>query len=42
MIGAWLGAVNGVAGIPASWKKRLNRQEEIDTLVEQIVARADR
>lgn len=40
MIGAWLGAANGVAGIPATWRKRLNRQEEIHTLVERIVARA--
>ena len=40
MIGAWLGAVNGVAGIPAHWLKRLNRQEEIHDLVERVVARA--
>lgn len=40
MIGAWLGAVNGAAGIPATWRKRLNRLEEIHTLVERIVARA--
>jgi ADP-ribosylglycohydrolase len=39
MIGAWLGAVNGVAGIPPAWRKRLNRQEEIHALVERIVAR---
>jgi ADP-ribosylglycohydrolase len=41
MIGAWLGAVNGVAGIPSAWRKRLNRREEIDTLIERIVARAE-
>jgi ADP-ribosylglycohydrolase len=40
MIGAWLGAVNGVAGIPSTWRNRLNRREEIDTLIERIADRA--
>lgn len=30
----------GPGGVPASWRKRLNRQEEIHALVERIVARA--
>jgi hypothetical protein len=42
MIGAWLGAANGVDGIPSAWRKRLNRQEEIHTLVERVVALAEK
>lgn len=39
MIGSWLGAANGVAGIPAAWRERLNKREEINALIERIVAR---
>lgn len=42
MIGAWLGAANGVDAIPSAWRKRLNRQEEIHNLVERVVALAER
>jgi ADP-ribosylglycohydrolase len=39
MIGAWLGAAGGMAVIPASWRERLNKREEITALIERIIAR---
>lgn len=38
--GDWFGAANGVAGIPAAWRERLKKREEINALIERIVARA--
>lgn len=40
LIGSWLGARLGLAGIPADWRDRLNARAEISALVERIVARA--
>ncbi len=40
LIGAWLGARLGLAGIPADWRDRLNSRAEITALVERIVTRA--
>jgi ADP-ribosylglycohydrolase len=40
LIGAWLGARLGLAGIPADWRDRLNARTEISALVERIVTRA--
>lgn len=39
MIGAWLGAYQGIQGIPADWCHRLTAHVQIETAVEQIVAR---
>jgi ADP-ribosylglycohydrolase len=40
MIGAWLGASNGVDAIPRSWQELLTAQKEITAAVERIVALA--
>lgn len=42
LIGAWLGARQGLAGIPAEWRNRLNARDEVGALVERVVTRAAR
>ena len=42
LIGAWLGARLGLAGIPDKWRNRLHARDEIGTLVERVVTRAAR
>jgi ADP-ribosylglycohydrolase len=42
LIGAWLGARQGLSGIPADWRNRLNARDEVGALVERIVTRAAR
>jgi ADP-ribosylglycohydrolase len=39
MIGTWLGALQGMQGIPADWRDKLNAKQEINRCVERIVAR---
>jgi ADP-ribosylglycohydrolase len=38
MVGAWLGAYHGIAGIPEAWRARLNAADLIEAAVEKIVA----
>lgn len=40
LIGAWLGARHGLAGVPAAWRERLAAREEIAALTDRLVARA--
>lgn len=39
MIGAWMGAVHGMEGIPAEWLSRLNARERIQKALDQLYAR---
>jgi ADP-ribosylglycohydrolase len=39
MIGTWLGALQGMQGIPVEWREKLRAKEEIGRCVERIVAR---
>ncbi|WP_298269045.1 ADP-ribosylglycohydrolase family protein [Geobacter sp.] len=37
LIGAWLGAFHGIAGIPAAWRERLADRDEIERDVEELL-----
>lgn len=37
MIGAWLGALHGLDGIPSEWRDKLNAREEIERCIDKIV-----
>jgi ADP-ribosylglycohydrolase len=39
MIGAWMGAVHGMEGIPAEWLSRLNARERIQKALDQLDVR---
>jgi ADP-ribosylglycohydrolase len=39
MIGAWMGAVHGMEGIPADWLSRLSARERIQKAIDQLYAR---
>ena len=39
MIGAWLGALHGVNGIPREWLDKVNKRNEIESYIEKIVTR---
>jgi ADP-ribosylglycohydrolase len=38
LIGAWLGALHGIHGVPESWRERLTENERIHAAVERIVS----
>jgi ADP-ribosyl-[dinitrogen reductase] hydrolase len=37
MIGTWLGALQGVNGIPSEWRAKVNDRDEIESCIEKIV-----
>ena len=39
MVGAWLGAVVGIDGIPAEWREKLREKERIGAAITQLVTR---
>jgi ADP-ribosylglycohydrolase len=41
MLGAWLGAHLGIAGIPKNWRVKLSRADRISQALEKILARKD-
>lgn len=42
MIGAWLGAMHGLRGIPTAWREHLSAHDRVATLTEQLLAGARR
>lgn len=38
VVGAWLGALHGLSGLPADWLDRLNAQAEVMGLAQQVAA----